>query len=353
MRWKRVEQPERIFTQRPDHHLVRRLCCVLVASLVSQAGSTFAEQQPSEPSGAGPPAPAPVYSAAVSERNPVGDFFAGVLSIPALPLRFVTAVENGATGIRETAVAGNRLADVAEKLPEKVRFEVEQMDQTFERFENISGSVERASTGFADAGEAWTGAIHAFDQTMQHLREPSDTSADTASGPAFDVRFVAQSTRGLADAAHEARLMMEQIDQIMASAALTRRLDQVSNGARQTLDQTTHSARSLIDHATWAVTRLLLMILAVGLAWRLGTRYLGRPADADAPSTGSAEPKNADHARAVSHDPPDEPNASDKTFDPNAPEDQAGYRYRDLVRISPFRLIRPDEVEQLRPKKVG
>jgi hypothetical protein len=296
----------------------------------------------------------------VAERNPVGDFFAGVLSIPALPLRFVTAVENGATGIRETAAAGNRIADVAETLPQKVRFEVEQMDQTFERFENISSSVERASVGFADAGHAWTGTINAFDKTMQHLRDQSQADTQSASGPAFDVRHVADSTRGLADAAHEARLMMEQIDHIMASAALTQRLDQVSSGARQTLDQTTHSARSLIDHATWAATRLLLVILAVGLTWRMATGYLSRWARTanHAASEGNSQAVDgASPPRQVDGSAPGaemaSESAADKTFDPNAPDERAGYRYRDLVKISPFRLIRPDEVEPLRAKKVG
>jgi hypothetical protein len=244
-------------------------------------------------------------------------FLFGIVTIPLLPVRLVDAIADGAQGVKDMGAASQELVAVAEQMPRTVRDELklavddtlgreevrsavasfaavsrsterlafvaetlpqtlaeqsQQLDASLARAERVTASVEQATHGFADAGRAWQGTIEALNKTltlMQASEQRSATSATDASESSFDMAEVVQATEHLATTARELRGMIEQANALVGSDALRQRLDQVNHGAQQTVRATTGSASLFTDKVQWRLIQLAVVIFLLAILWRV------------------------------------------------------------------------------------
>jgi len=207
--------------------------------------------------------------------DPLGQFLMQVLSVPALPARLVESLERGSQGVEELGAAGRRAVDVAETMPANIREQVERLNETaLLRAERITTSVEKASRGFADAGDAWRAVLEQYERTMTSLRESQKPEAEQEAG-AYDFEAMARTTEGLAAAAGQTRHLLVELRGLIESDRLTERMTEVDRTAEVVVARTAGETRRLVDHITWCAMQLILVTGGVVLIVRWCSRRPG------------------------------------------------------------------------------
>ncbi len=283
---------------------------VMLAAGAVEAGPGPRPDRPAQAVGSSPagsavgPIDAVDATAPAEADDPLGQFLMQVLSVPALPARLVESLERGSQGVEELGAAGRRAVDVAEAMPANIREQVERLNETaLLRAERITTSVEKASRGFADAGDAWRAVLEQYERTMTSLRESQKPEAEQEAG-AYDFEAMARTTEGLAAAAGQTRHLLVELRGLIESDRLTERMSQVDRTAEVVVARTAGETRRLVDQVTWCAMQLILVTGGVVLVVRWCSRRPGERRTKSRRPVPRPEPVVvAHHASAANHRP--------------------------------------------------
>ncbi len=144
----------------------------------------------------------------------------------------------------------------------EARTTLEELNGTLERVEPVMLSIERTTTGLAEAGAAWEGAVRAVQELITpFIGDPDapeeEPAADEDSGEPFRILDYAETAEQLAVAAAELRVLLSDVRGVITGDDL----DLVTGAVKDT-------ANAAVDHIVFRIGELILVILAAGIAGR-------------------------------------------------------------------------------------
>ena len=191
----------------------------------------------------------------------------------------------------EFSNSSTRLAESAEKLPERLRVEaallVDEIDQkqanlqeTLNRAEKAAATVERAVAKVDNAAktidqsaqtvtvtaEAWKGAAEATGQIPKAFSRKRTAGQEPAKP--FDIREYQAAMETATETAQQFHVLATEIHEIIESEQLGSRITDVNEKALAVVSRTAVEAQRLADSLTWRVVGLSLLAFCLALAYR-------------------------------------------------------------------------------------
>lgn len=198
------------------------------------------------------------------------------------------SMQTTVAGIRDVSDASQRVATVAEELPQRLREQVDalladldarqpelrttlsELRDTVIQVETTSSSVRQTVQEVTQAGVVLTETAHAVESTLgaiQALRTPHASGvpeADSAAAPRpFDVQDYEHAADALTGAAREIRTLLEDVRDLIAGDTLARGSTEASAFTDSVLTQTDTRLRGVVDYAFWRAVQLALVVAAV------------------------------------------------------------------------------------------
>lgn len=214
------------------------------------------------------------------------------------------SVKSTLTSMAKLSDSSERLAAVAEKLPEDLRRElnlvVEDIDarqaeiqKTLKEARELSERIELAGRSVAAAGEAWSGTAKSIEDMVASFRShptaPGDErgtvsdstvhseaatdngleSTASASQPApYDINDYRRTAEALTETATRLQGLVADLRSLDNDGPVTRRLAEVSGEAKQVLLESETVADRVTDHAAWRGVQLILLLFTCMVAYR-------------------------------------------------------------------------------------
>ena len=195
-----------------------------------------------------------------------------------------------------------RLASVAENLPAEIRRElltvVDEVDQKqgnlqatlqqvrlasqdlnalVDKVNTTTGGFESTSRHLAAAGDAWKGALEAYESMVVNLYrsedeesepEPEPVATESESeGRPFDILDYAQTADSITRTAAELNAVLVQLDETAEAGRLQARLHEVESSAEAAIDHTHQRAQELTDYIFKRALQLLGVVMSLAVAY--------------------------------------------------------------------------------------
>lgn len=150
-----------------------------------------------------------------------------------------------------------------------------ELNGTLERVEPVMSSIERTTTGLAEAGAAWEGTVRAVEELIAPFVGDPDAPAeepdpDADPGEPFRILDYAETVAQLTTAATELRALLMDVRGVVGGDDLA-----LLTGA------VTDTANAAVDHIVFRLGELVLVILAAGVLARAFWTRTRPPADVD------------------------------------------------------------------------
>ncbi|OWY71429.1 hypothetical protein B7486_12655 [cyanobacterium TDX16] len=214
------------------------------------------------------------------------------------------SVKSTLTSMAKISESSERLATVAEKLPEDLRRElssvVEEIDArqaeiqgTLKEARELSERIESAGRSVAAAGDAWSGTAKSIEDMVASFRShptaPGDErgtvsdstvhseaatdngleSTASASQPApYDINDYRRTAEALTETATRLQGLVADLRSLDNDGPVTRRLTEVSGEAKQVLLESEAAADRVTDRAAWRGVQLILLLFTCMVAYR-------------------------------------------------------------------------------------
>jgi len=165
--------------------------------------------------------------------------------------------------VRKTIGKAQKIADSTSKTVEQVKSTISDVDQTIKDAKPTLEVARSTANSVGQAGQAWTATVKAVGGLLEQQKPATPPS--TPAHP-FDIREYGQSADSLANAAVKARELVLTSRELIESAKVTDRIEQV--------DRTT---KGLIDHIAWRLGQLIAFWLALLLLYKALVGRLFKP----------------------------------------------------------------------------
>lgn len=215
------------------------------------------------------------------------------------------SVKSTLSSMAKISDSSERLAAVAEKLPEDLRRElnlvVEDIDarqgeilKTLKEARELSERIELAGRSVAAAGEAWSGTAKSIEEMVASFRSspsaPGDdrgaisdstmqagaatgqesvSTAPTSQPAPYDINDYRRTAEAMTQTAEELHALVADLNNLLDDGPVTRRLAEVSSEAKQVLLESESVADRVTDHAAWRGVQLILLVFACLVVYRL------------------------------------------------------------------------------------
>ena len=214
------------------------------------------------------------------------------------------SVKSTVTGMTKISESSERLATVAEKLPEDLRRElssvVEEIDarqseiqETLKEARELSERIELAGRSVAAAGDAWSGTAKSIEEMVASFQSDSTAPGDergavsdstvqsaaaidngpesnvSTSQPApYDINDYRRTAEALTETATRLQGLVADLRSLVDDGPVTRRLAEVSSEARRVLLESESVADRVTDRAAWRGVQLVLLLFACLVVYR-------------------------------------------------------------------------------------
>jgi hypothetical protein len=198
------------------------------------------------------------------------------------------SVRSALSSFERLSRSSERLAGVAEKLPQDLRrewtaaldaadFNQAGVQSTLKETQATATTIQQASERLAAAGRAWSETARTITEMADHFRKrasesrPSIADSGSAEGPQpavdshsagrlFDINDYAKAADSYNAAAKE-----------LANLAIEIRRISESNQLPQRVAELRDAADGVVDHVAWRAAQIVLLIFVVAVAYRFAT----------------------------------------------------------------------------------
>lgn len=252
------------------------------------------------------------------------------LQLLALDLEEMEASRSALRSFETLAESSSRLAKSSEELPEKVGEQARRVleetraiqpelretldqaqktadavDRTMERAERLAASLERVADGATRTGQVWDATAQSVNRAVQDMsnigrtRRGEDGAADEKSGTAapvtpgaygaadsaareageiaetgragaaFDINDYGRTADSIAAAGIELRGLAQELQGLVDSQGLTRRMDELDAKLVAAMSEATTRSQRLVDYAATRVAALIVLAFVLAAVYRL------------------------------------------------------------------------------------
>lgn len=201
------------------------------------------------------------------------------------------AVRSSLDSFAKLAASSERMAAVAESMPQNVRKELTaafddidskqtELRTTIHETRELAEGVDSAAQSLAAAADAIGTMVAGLqskppEATGGPQTEPGKSAVERDDGPGFDIKEYARVGETVEAAAKELRALAGEVDTVAQSEAFNRRLDDLDARLNRLLAETESKTAAVTDHAAWRLVQLagVIFVLAVVYRW-LARRFL-------------------------------------------------------------------------------
>jgi hypothetical protein len=188
------------------------------------------------------------------------------------------AIKSALTSLDRLSRSSERLANVAETLPQDVRRELVEafnsidarqdgVQSTLKNAKATAEQIQLASERLTAAGNAWEGTAKAIaDMTLAFRSSPTASAPGAPKGPEgrpFDILDYAKAADSYYAAARELSALADEIRALSESNQLTIRAAEASS-----------TVGSVTDHVAWRAAQLIVLIFVLAVVFRLTRRKM-------------------------------------------------------------------------------
>lgn len=228
------------------------------------------------------------------------------------------SIKRALASIEKMSDSSERLATVAEKLPEVLHRELvaamKEIDEnqakiqsTLKEARELAEQIDRSGKSASDAGQAWAGTAKAIEEMVASFRRPvagvqptssisispdrptvsagSETpspagaSGGTPDKPApYDINDYRRTAEALTETAKQLQTLVVELRGLAEDGPAAKRIEEVSEEWRKLLDESRATADGVTDHATWRVIQVALLILTIVALYRVAAGRFARKA---------------------------------------------------------------------------
>lgn len=160
------------------------------------------------------------------------------------------------------------------------------VEKTLRRMDLVAASIDETARSVTETGRAWQEMAVTIGETIEDIRGgPSETrpagevvaasvpatAAADESGRPFDIRDYQSTAEALTATATEMRQLTIDIRELIASEAITERIQDLDGRAAGVVDRAQANAVGLTDHMTWRAAQLAVLIFVLALIYRFVT----------------------------------------------------------------------------------
>lgn len=221
------------------------------------------------------------------------------------------SVKSTLTSMAKISDSSERLAAVAEKLPEDLRREINlvvedidarqgEIQKTLKEARELSERIETAGRSVAAAGEAWSGTAKSIGEMVASFQASSsvsgseggvaadaesqskalaDAGAESSAPPTqpapYDINDYRRTAEALTETADRLHALVTDLRSLLDDGPVTRRLAEVSSEAKKVLMESETVADRVTDHAAWRGAQLILLLMGCLVVYRIVSVKLG------------------------------------------------------------------------------
>ena len=226
-----------------------------------------------------------------------------------LEMEDLESIKRALASLEKVSDSSERLATVAEKLPEDFRRELvaamdeidarqAQIQSTLKEARELARQIDQTGRSATDAGEAWAGTARAIEEMVASFRTPVAVTQPSASDspmadrlavrgsaeapkpvaspevtsdqPAiYDVNDYRRTAEALTESAKELQALLADRRGLAGSGAATAKIEEISGEWRKLLDESRATADGITDHATWRAIQVAVLVLAIVAVYRI------------------------------------------------------------------------------------
>lgn len=168
---------------------------------------------------------------------------------------------------RKTLAEGRDIVELAQATVDRAGLNIDKLHETFP-------SVERTSANAKDAGQAWEGAFAQLNLLVHPPRDPNEPPKPPA--PPFDIKEAARTAEWATKAAGEVKEAVVEVRQIVEGRGFDERLEKIDATTQSTLDRTLAGAGDLVDRIAWRAVLVILVFFGALLGYRVALARLAR-----------------------------------------------------------------------------
>lgn len=221
------------------------------------------------------------------------------------------SVKSTLSSMAKISDSSERLAAVAEKLPEDLRREINlvvedidarqgEIQKTLKEARELSDRIETAGRSVAAAGEAWSGTAKSIGEMVASFqasssvsgseggvaadaesqsKAPADAGAESSAPPTqpapYDINDYRRTAEALTETADRLHALVTDLRSLLDDGPVTRRLAEVSSEAKKVLMESETVADRVTDHAAWRGAQLTLLLMGCLVVYRIVSVKLG------------------------------------------------------------------------------